>query len=64
MGFFSRIWDFLTWWLPSTRRRRDVAEGSMLTFDHNKLREEFRRLEAEKAAEDARKAEDGKTPPS
>jgi hypothetical protein len=64
MGFLSRLWEALTGWLPSVRRRREAAEGSMLSFDQDKMRDQFRRsFAAAKAEGDARTAEGSKTPP-
>jgi hypothetical protein len=63
MGFFIRIWEFLTGWIPSVRRRREAAEGSMLSFDPDKVRDEFRRsFAAAKAEGDARTAAEGNKP--
>jgi hypothetical protein len=65
MGFLVRIWELLTEWLPGVRRRREAAEGSMLSFDQDKMRDEFRRsFAAAKAEGDARTAAQGNKPPS
>ena len=65
MDFLVRIWEFLTGWLPGVRRRREAAEGSLLSIDPDKLRDEFRRsFAAAKAEDDARTAAEGNKPPS